>query len=271
MTDLHVLYNPNSGRGQSEEQAKALATTLPATISMIFDPPSDADHIVLCGGDGSYHHLAQLGQKKSVYIVPTGTMNLLANLLKNTGHVNQIKQAFLTDPMHTDAYNIHMHDQVALATMNWSFGFDAKVMYALEQHRQGTLLIRVWQAVCFANQQPCTSHNVMIDGQDMGDYQGGIFSLLPSYAHPKFKIYHASKWAWHGLLFKQESIGQRIRLFTRSIRQPITEFLPTVCGTRIQIEGAPYLQIDGESYGQTSINAEIVPSPLAIMSSSNIR
>jgi diacylglycerol kinase family enzyme len=243
-----------------------LAAALPATLSTVFDPPTDAKHIVLCGGDGSYHHLAQLGQQKAVYLVPTGTINLLATLLHNTANPAEIKQAFLQVPLSTPAYQIEMDQHIAMATMNWSFGFDAKVIHALEAKRQGRLAIRLWQAMGFATKQPLTHHQVMIDGQDMGVYQGGFFSLLPSYGHPKFKVYEGSHWVWQGLLFKQEALGQRIGLLAKSIYQPISAQHPTVSGTTIQIAGRPYLQIDGESYGQTTIQAKMALSPLAIVS-----
>ena len=265
-----LLFNPHSGHGRAE----TMATTLAKAMDIQTVLPVDAyqqqpnDKVILCGGDGSWHHLAnQATTPIPTYLLPAGTMNLLARIVKNKADKAVIEEAWKRPPITMPAHQLTCANSTMLACMNWSFGLDATLMHHLESTRGKPLALRLMQALAASWQQDTPSHKVWADGQCLGEFQGGVFSLLPCYAHPALTLYKQPKWAWHGFLFQKQSCPSHCLRALRSIVQPLSlhQNITHTQAISIKVEDSPLLQADGEVYGPTTIEAKQVSSPLQLV------
>ena len=191
-----LLYNPQSGSGKSKQLAHTLQHIYPKQHRLGHVPLPDfvpMEPLIILGGDGSWHHVnAKLTHSHPAYLAPTGTMNLLAHAAK-----------FTTDcrlPKTIRTHRLPTHALSRPACINWSFGWDAHFMHLLSTHRNSPGRLPLSWLKTWAHTQPI--QRLTLNGENLGLFNAGVFSLLPSYGHQKLQLAHTHPGQWQGWLFR---------------------------------------------------------------------
>ncbi len=237
-----ILYNPRSGKGRAHAQVQSLSIDWPKHHNVLQKPwPSiaEGEPVIVVGGDGTWHHVNQkVAHTHPAYLVPCGSQNLLAHHGQFTRPHRDICWS------HCRAIPTHrIHD--THATINWSFGWDAAWMHQHQVTRyHGLNFLRQALAI------PChqSPQQVYMQGQYLGDFHAGFFSLLPSYGHTLCRLPQKQAWAWHGWLFNKNRRSNALRTFI--CRRPSDLCNPKDLWIKPRHTPSP-LQIDGEPAGFT--------------------
>lgn len=145
---VFIAYNPRSGRGKAQrltnainDRAKSRGHTLTSfDISSGGSPDpaqlTDADRVIIVGGDGTVHHLLPLLAQTKVPFqhCGTGTANLICHALrmsrKPAGVIDQLEQDATPRPIDVPLCNDHPF------LIMTSLGMDASVIHRLEESRK---------------------------------------------------------------------------------------------------------------------------------------
>jgi diacylglycerol kinase (ATP) len=289
---IHVVANPTAGRGRVPDHVRRLSARLSSagarvTVHLTSGPddarrhvaamaPSDADRLVVVGGDGTLHEVVNAHPAPfpwPVAVVPVGTANLVARDvgMPPARGAERIARAVLegdlwrADLLQTDR---------GVAVANVGVGLDAEIVRAASAARRGRLggyarwlgpVARTFVGHVPSRIEASVDGGPTIDAaalmvQNARCY-GGMFRLCPDARMDDgllhvFAIRRAQRRDWFLLvLAAYRGVAARSRDVT------------VASGRSVEIRAAPRaaVQVDGDPAGETPTTVRVLPGALTLL------
>lgn len=200
-----VLANPSSGRGRAPEAAREFAGHLHAAghvVEAFFGQrPAEsadflrslrgrADRLALVGGDGTLNFaLNAADELPPIFLLPTGTANLLAHHLRlprdpaEAAQVAAGGQVLAADVARARLTGLEDAPIERWAALCAGFGPDGEIVRRIQEHRNGPIHVAEYanQAAQVVTRWDAPPQRVRANGEDLGEHSYGIVSGVSVY------------------------------------------------------------------------------------------
>ena len=226
---LQILANPVSGRGRGIQRAREIERVCEEyginyfthesqshddVLDWAYKASRKGDPMVVIGGDGTLSTVLNGVHLPcpTITVSPLGTGNVLSKVVKIPKTSRELIDLLLKEESkNIDLANIALHDKKNNSFNHRSFlclgfGFDGEIVRLMEEHRNGPIHMAEYirpLAKALMEWKP-KPQNVIVDGEEVGEFVYGVISGVPIYGHPLLQLGDCSldDQSWDIFLFK---------------------------------------------------------------------